>query len=107
MPFTLPTENADMDFVSLLTYLSGQLPFLFPIILFFIFISIVIAGYFAQERRTGRGNLAQWLSIGSFVTTTGALILFLIPNVIDLVTISTCVALTLLFGIWFMFSEKD
>lgn len=107
MAFNLPPMNTQPTLETILQYLAAELPFLFPAILFLIFLGITMSGYFYQERRNGRANLPQWLSIGSFITTISAMVLFFIPNVIDLYTIGTGIALSILFTIWFLFSDKD
>ena len=105
--YTLPNLTDDSGLVGATTYVTGQLPFLAPSLLFFLFIIIAIAGYKSQESRTGRGNISMWLCVSSFITTTGAGILYLIPNLIGIETVVIGIALTFIFTLFFIFSEAD
>lgn len=106
MTYQLPSnETSGLD--GLLTYVAGQIPFFFPTLLFFIFILIAFAGHLTQQARIGRGNLPMWMSISSFITTSGAIILHFIPNLIDVEFVIISIAFTSLFTIWFLASSRE
>ena len=104
--YTLPSANLTSP-DQLLAYTSGQIPILFPLILLFIWVVIALSGYFSQERKLGRSSFAQWGAIASLITTTGAFVLFLIPGVLNIETVSISVVVTIIFGFWFLFDSGD
>lgn len=108
MPYTIPTNltNGSTGLEQLLIYEAGQVPFLMPGILFSIFIIILSAGYFSQDRRIGEGNFPMWCAIAGLITTTGAFILFLYQNLLNLEVLIICVIITILSMLWLFLSER-
>lgn len=99
------TNETQLD--RILVNMSSNIPILFPMLLFFIFIVIALAGAFSNQRRSGYTNIPMWFSISGLVTTTSAFILFLVDGLINLATLGTCVALTMAFVLWFFFSGDE
>lgn len=106
MAYTLPDPSITTP-DGLLGYLATQVPFLVPLILLLVFLALTMSGYFYQERRNGRANLPLWLAISSFITTTSSFFLFLIPNVMNIETVSIAIAFTLVFMGWFIFNPEE
>lgn len=75
-------------------------------IVVFIWALITLTGYFAQDRRGGRGNMPMWLTIGGFFTTIIAFILFLFNGIISLYIVTVCIVLFIVFAGWFLFSSE-
>lgn len=106
MPYDLPSTNIT-TLEGLLVYEAQQIPILFPMILFLIYVAIAGSGFFYQDKKTGRGNLAMWSSISGLITSTLSFILFLIPGLINLITLVIVVSVTLISAIWFIFESKE
>lgn len=104
--FSLPTE-ANAGLVGTMRYLGEQLPILFPSILFFVFVVGTVLGYNIDNKRTGRANIWLWLSVNSFIVSFAAVILYLIPGVLDIYTGSVSIAFMILFFVIFIFTIKE
>lgn len=95
------------DPTATLVWMSSNLNWLFPGILLLIFLSFSAGNFMYRERRNGKANLAESMAIGSTITTGASLVLFLIPGLISIETISICFSFMLIFVIWYMFSNKE
>jgi hypothetical protein len=110
MVYNLPPEaTANNGLVGALQYLANQLPMLFPALLFFIWIIILSSGYGLQRIKSiqGKANMPMWSAISSLITTSAAIVLFLIPGILDPITLSICIVLTIVFTLWFMFTNQE
>lgn len=105
MVYTIPTNSTNP--MEVVVDVSTQIPVLFPGILFLVWIVIFSSGYYAQERRTGKGFASMWASIASLITTTGAFVLFLYPGLLSLETLVVCVVVTLFSVMWFILGTRD
>lgn len=82
-------------------------------ILLLIFLVVLGAGYFAQERRVGAGNLLMWASIAGLITTTGAFILYLYDKVsmdiaiINIEVVMITLLITIVCAVAFLLSMRD
>lgn len=108
MAYSLPPTNLTngSGIESVVIWTSQQVPILFPLILFFIFITIAGLGYFSLERRKGYGNLPMWLAISGLITTTGAFILYLYENLINLEVVIICMLITFISAVFFILSSN-
>lgn len=106
MPYELPS-NTTNTLEELLAYQSGQIPILWPMILLLIFVTILGSGYVYLEKKTGKGRFSMWFAIAGLITTTLAFILFLIPGLINLEVVSICVIVSVVGGLWFLFSAES
>jgi len=104
MTYTIPNSTDPMNY---LVQLSTQVPILMPLLLFLIWLVVLGAGYFSQERRTGRGNITMWAAISGYMSTTIAFILFLIPGLISLEVVVIFVIISILSTIGFFFNSKN
>jgi hypothetical protein len=102
MNYTLPNQiNQTGELDSLLYYINLNVPIFTPMLLIFIFFVILLAGYFSQERRTGRAMFSQWFAVASFITTVMAIIFLMIPTpIINLQVVLICVVLSIISFAW-------
>jgi len=109
MAYTLPPTNLTnaSGFDSIIIYTSQQVPILIPLILLFIYVTIMGVGYFSMERRKGYGNISLWSAIAGLITTTGSFILYLYEGLVNLEVIIICMLITFLSAMFFIFSSKD
>ena len=107
MAYSLPEFTNTTGMEEVLQYGSQQVPFLAPGILFLVYIVILVSGYFAQERKTGAGNFLMWASISGLITTTGAFMLFLYDNLINIQTIMICVVVTIISAFAFLINQRE
>jgi len=106
--FQLPNElNQSGGIERIFIYINSQVEGFTFMLLVFIFLIILGAGYFNTKRTTNRGDLPMWMTIASFITTTMALILYLIPGWISLEMIIIMISVTLISGFFFLFSGID
>ena len=108
--FNLPPQGTEANgLAGALSYLAGQLPFLFPTILFFIWITIFSSGFGIQRMKSiqNKANMPMWASISSFITSIVAIILYLMPGVLDIATVSICIVATIIFTTWFIFTTRE
>lgn len=92
-----------------LTYsgISTQAPWLFPLLLFFEFGVIFLAGLYAQHRKVNYANVPMWGTIAGMVTTTSAFLYSAISGIISIATVGTCIAVTLGFALLFFLLNLD
>ncbi len=95
------TTGIDQAFV----YVSGQVPIFIPLLLFSFFMIVLLGGYFAEQRRTGVGDSAQWFSIAGYLTSIAALMMLLIDNLIQLPTVIITLTVAFVGALWFFFSR--
>lgn len=89
MTYDINAINATgMD--TLFSGISGQLDFLFPMILAFIYAVIFIAGAFANKRLSGDAEPLRWNLVASFVTFVSAALLALTPGIINRSIVVIC-----------------
>jgi hypothetical protein len=87
--------------------IANQAPWLFPMVLFFEYVIIMIGGVYAQNRKIGYSNVPMWGAIAGLTTTTSAFFLSIITGVIDLNSLGICLAVTIGFAVWFFMSDLD
>lgn len=107
MVYTLPNSSNSGDPIQLVSFVSQQVPGLPEGILLLIFFTIMGFGYFAQQRKNGKGNLPQMMAVSCLIVTTLAYILFLYPNIVGLNTVVLCTIITFISVLWLMFTGRD
>lgn len=80
----------------LLTYPATALPFFTPMLLFAIYVILLMATYFAARRLNGRGDFIASMAASGFVTVVVAIIMSLIPGLINGTTLLTTFAVAVL-----------
>lgn len=105
MAYDLPPTN--MTSISdVLPYVGQQVPALYPGILLLIFVVILSTGFFSQERRRGDGSITMWLAVSGLVTSTISFLFFL-TGLINTYTLGICVALTVIFAMFYMLNGNS
>lgn len=111
--YTLPNmTNGSQGIEAILAYDASQVSWIAGGLLFLVYCVILGVGYFAQERRTGAGNIFMWASISGLITTTGAFILFLYDlasgtSLINIEIVMICVIVTIVCSFAFILSNRD
>ena len=101
--FTPPNLSSGID--TALVSTAQSVP-AFPImILVFLYMLILLGGSANQKRRTGTADFPMWSVLAGVSCTLLALIFTLGDGMIDLVTLSIVIAVTILSGIWFFLSK--
>lgn len=86
-----------VGFEGLMQYASDIVPIFMPMLFFTIFVVTALGSYFAQKSSTGKGNLLGSLATGSYVITGLALILNLIPDLINGLVLTTLFIISMMF----------
>lgn len=110
MAYSLPPTNltnGTQGIEAIIAYEATQIPQFMPMILLMVYVVIAGVGYFSQERREVRGNLAMWCAISGLITTTLSFILFLYNGLINIQTVVICVVVTILSVAAFLFSGRE
>lgn len=107
MSYEIPNLSTSGGIETIGAEVARQVNFVWSGILFFVFMGIWGAGYFAQERKVGAGNAAMWAAISGLITTTGAFILFLYDNLVPLETIIISIIITIIAAAAFIISERN
>ncbi len=102
---TLDSRNMSEGANVLLQYVADVVPIFIPLLLAVIFSIITFGTFFYQDRNKGKGNLAIAGSVGGMMTTGVAGILSLIPNLVPIYAIMTCIVITSIFVLWLMFPK--
>lgn len=106
MAYTLPANNLT-GIEDLLVYQSGQVPILWPSILFLIFMTVLGSGYLFSSKRDRGGNFPLWFAIAGIMTTVLSFVLFLINGLVNIETVSICVLVAIIGAIWLLFTKDD
>lgn len=107
--YNLPTNltNGSTGIEQIFIYESTQIDIFAPALLLLIFSVIVGAGYYAQDRRVGKGNLPMWFATSGVITTFLGIILFLYEGIINLNTLIICIVSTIIFTLWFLYDNTS
>lgn len=105
--YILPTNLTSPD--GLVGSINSNVPYFSSFLLFFVFLLIMLSGYFSKARREGSersGNLPMWGSISGLITSTGSYILFLSDKgLVNLMNVIISVVVTIIMTAWFLFSS--
>jgi len=78
----------------------------FPIMmLVFIYCTILIGGATSQKNKSGNADIPMWATLAGVATTMIALIMGLIPGLINLVTTSIVISITIISAFWYFMSK--
>jgi len=102
--YTLPNNTTNMNQIVVDTI--SVIPELSPLILFLVFCIVAIGGISRQRWKTGRADSILWLTLASISTLIVTLIMSVVAGVINLLTLSIVISLTILFGVWFFLDRK-
>jgi hypothetical protein len=90
------TYNANST-SELLSIVSNQLPFLFPLILFCVFLLVLMGSYFAQSRIKGFGDILSSFAVsGIFIGILAVFMLLVNPPILDIFSGVICIVLAII-----------
>jgi ABC-type multidrug transport system permease subunit len=96
---SFPNTDAPVD---ALVWMSTNLPFMIPMILFLIFITFTMGNFMYKERRNGKGNFIESCAFGSTITMGGAIVLNLIPGLFNPGVLGISFSLMAVFVLWYL-----
>ena len=102
--YNLPNNTTNMNQIVVDTVTT--LPLLSPVILLVVFFVIALGGMSRQRWKTGRADSILWLTIASISTLIVTLIMSVVEGMINLLTLSIVISMTILFGVWFFLDRK-
>jgi hypothetical protein len=105
MPLTDLSDLNNTDLQGILQFPSIDFSFFWPFIQFALFAVIVLASYFNEKERVGRGNFLSSLAVGGFVSIVFGAI-FWISNLIDGTTLAITLTLGIIFIAIYMLTRK-
>lgn len=95
------TEGLHILFV----YVNDVVPIFIPGILFASFMIIVMSSFFLQKRDTGTGDLPASFLVAGFSTTVAALLMTLIPGLINTTYVIIVFSVTIIGALWTYFTR--
>ena len=104
LTFTPPNATDGLD--SILVDVAGSVSGFIPMLLAFVWFTIMLGGYIKQKRRLGGADMPMWCTIASIGTLLIALPLTLTEGLIDLTVLSPVVVITILSGVWLFFDRN-
>jgi hypothetical protein len=105
-PPLIDTLNASAGLDNALVSIAGSVPAFTPMLLIFVWLTIMIGGYIKEKRRLGGADMPMWCTIASVGTMLVALPLTLTVGLIDLTTLSIVIVVTVMSGVWLFFSRN-
>jgi hypothetical protein len=78
---------------------------LVPLILAAIFFILAFGSYYIMQRRFGEGDLPACLTVSGLVVVLCALLMSMIPNFINIPTITITIVLEIIFFFWLVLSR--
>jgi len=102
--FNIPNISNGVD--NFLVDTIAEVPVFTPMFLLFVFGIVLIGGMTSQKRRSGTGDLPMWVTLASLSTFMIALPLTLVGGLINILTLSIVVSVTLMSGIW-LFLDRN
>ena len=102
--YDIPNSSDGMD-----TFLVGtvsQIPTFTPMLLMFVYFFVLITGTISQRRREGEADFPMWAALAGLSTTMIALLLTMTTGLIDVLTLSVTITITVFSGVWFFLSKS-
>ena len=101
--YQFPNATSGVD--DLLVGVQSSYNLFTPMILTFVFFTVLLGGILSQKRRLGYADLPMWTVLASMSTLMIALPMTLIQGLIDPLTLGVVVVVTLISGFWFFLSK--
>jgi len=101
---SIPTINTTVGLDRVLQEVAGQVPIFIPALLLFIYALVFIIGYKKQKEQSNAADIPQWATVAGIVTSIVALILSIGTSIINISTLITTFAITIVSAIWFLSS---
>ena len=86
--------------------LATTVPPFTPMLLVFVFFTVLLGGITSQKRRNGFADIPMWAVISSMSTLLIALPMTMVDGIIDVTTLSIVVVVTILSGFWLFTSRS-
>ena len=102
--YNIPNQTTGID--TTLIEVMGEVPAFMPSLFFFVFMVIFLGGAVAQKKRTGSSDTPMWAVIASISTLMVALPLTLTVGLVDILTLSILVVITIVSAFWFFMSRR-
>ena len=103
---TISSRNTSAGIHTLFLYVADIVPIFIPLVLFAIFMITMLATYFSQRRITGRGDFPASFVTGGFLTVIIALVLSMVENLVNTITLSTTIVVVVVGVIWLFISKR-
>ena len=103
---TLADFNVSAGPFRLFLYSAQIVPLFIPLVLFSFFVIIWWGVFFSKQRLSGKSSFPVAFAVAGYATLTLALALSLIPDLIPLYQIITCLVVSMLGTVWLMLSNK-
>ena len=105
MTYTYSVPNLSGGIDPVIKGISTSVPPFIPMFLVFVYGIITLGGFIAQKNRTGYGDFPMWSTLGGLGTLLVALPLSISAGIINTITLTIVVLVTLISGIW-LFLER-
>ena len=102
--YDIPNSTAGID--SIIVQTVSAIPGFMPMLLFFIYLTILLGGSIRQKRRIGTSDLPMWATMAGVGTLLVALPLTLSVGLIEPITLSVVIVATVFSGLW-LFLDKN
>ena len=106
MAFQTFQEFNQTDLTGLFVYPASVWSGFIPLVLFSLYIIVLMSTFFTQKRLTGREDFFASMAVAGFFTAIVAIIMGLIDNLIDPLTLTTTVIIAII-GVILLFFTKD
>ncbi len=104
---TLAERNVSEGFQTLFVYVNDVTGGVFTnTLLFSLFVVTFLGSYFAQKRLSTDPNLAMSFAVSGYFVTGLALILSLIPGMVNILSVIICIAVSILGTLWLYLSKS-
>jgi len=102
--YDLPNATTGMD--DIMIQLASEVPSFSPLLLAFIFFTIMIGGMVSQRKRSGYDDMPMWSTIAGIGTIVIALPLTVVAGIINITHLIVLVVVTLLSMFWLAMSKN-
>lgn len=102
--YDIPNMSSGID--DALVDTVSAVPSFPPLLLLFVFLTVLIGGSISQKRRLGSADVPMWATLSSIITLMISLIMTLEEGMIDPSVVSIVVVITMLSGFWFFFDRN-
>ncbi len=102
--YNIPNGTSGIDVI--FTGVMSEVPAFVPSLLFFVFMTVFLSGSISQRRRSGSSDTPMWMTIAGISTLMVALPLTLTAGLVDTITLSILVVITVMTGFWFFMSRS-
>jgi len=102
--YNLPNSTTGID--NIMVDVVREVPSFIPALLFFVFMTIFLSGSINQKKRTGSADTPMWATIAGLSTLMIALPLSLVSGMINVITLSVVVVVTIASGFWLFMNRS-